>query len=187
MTTWPTSFPTSLTNWTPAFARAGCVADYRPLRGGEVGRAANVPSDKQQAVGMAMETIANVGAAPKKVSADAGYYSAKAVDDPHGLGVDPFIAPEQTRKGRVVAPAPEVAYPMICCPQGSDAAEATDQSGPATLRFADGNCGTDLRPDRTGPGFPAVSAAGFGAGPGLVGADLHRTQPAQAVPVRSSS
>ena len=52
------------------------------------------------------ETIDNVGAVPKEVSADAGYYSAKAVDDLQALGVDPFVAPDQTRHGRVVPPAP---------------------------------------------------------------------------------
>ena len=43
-----------------------------------------------------------VGASPGKYPP--GYYSAKAVDEP--LGVDPFVAPEQTRHGRVVPPAP---------------------------------------------------------------------------------
>ena len=41
-------------------------------------RATNVTSDKQQAVTMMEETIDNVGAVPREVSADAGYYSAKA-------------------------------------------------------------------------------------------------------------
>ena len=38
-------------------------------------------SDKQQAVGMIEETISNTGVMPREVSADAGYYSAKAVDE----------------------------------------------------------------------------------------------------------
>ena len=46
------------------------------------------------------EAIDNVGAAPKEVSADAGYYSAQAVEGLYGLCVDPFVAPEQTRHGR---------------------------------------------------------------------------------------
>ena len=74
-------------------------------------RATNRPSDKQQAGAMVEDTIANVGAVPKEVSADAGYYSAKAVDDLHALGVDPFIAPDQTRHGRAVAPAPRGRIP----------------------------------------------------------------------------
>ena len=44
-------------------------------------RAANQTSDKQQAAAMMEETIDNVGAVPREVSADAGYYSAKAVGE----------------------------------------------------------------------------------------------------------
>ena len=68
-------------------------------------RATNQTSDKQQAVGMLQETIRNTGVVPREVSADAGYYSAKAVDELSALGVDPFVAPEQTRHGRMVPPA----------------------------------------------------------------------------------
>ena len=74
-------------------------------------RATNQSSDKQQAAAMMPETIDNVGAVPREVSADAGYYSAKAVDDLQALGVDPFVAPEQTRHGRVVPPAPRGRIP----------------------------------------------------------------------------
>ena len=62
-------------------------------------RATNQPSDKQQAVSMIEETISNLGTVPKEVSADAGYYSAKAVEELCILGVDPFVAPEKTRHG----------------------------------------------------------------------------------------
>ena len=60
---------------------------------------------------MVEETIGNDGVAPKEVSADAGYYSAKAVQDIYALGVDPFIAPDQTRPGREVPPAPRGRIP----------------------------------------------------------------------------
>ena len=63
-------------------------------------RATNQSSDKRQAVGMMEETIANAGAVPRELSADAGYYSAEAVENIHALGVDPFIAPEKTRHGK---------------------------------------------------------------------------------------
>ena len=43
--------------------------------------ATNQPSDKGQAVSMIKEAEGNTGAVPKEVSADAGYYSAKAVDE----------------------------------------------------------------------------------------------------------
>ena len=74
-------------------------------------RATDQSSDKGQAVRMIEETIGNVGAVPKEVSADAGYYSAKAVDELYDLGVDPFVAPEKTRHGRVAPPAPRGRIP----------------------------------------------------------------------------
>ena len=80
-------------------------------------RATNQSSDKQQAAAMMRETIDNTGAVPKEVSADAGYYSAKAVDDLQALGVDPFVAPEQTRHGKVVPPAPRGRIPRHLSPR----------------------------------------------------------------------
>ena len=80
-------------------------------------RATNVTSDKQQAVPVMEETIDNVGAVPTEVSADAGYYSAKAVDELHALGVEPFIAPEQTRHDRVVPTAPRGRIPGRLSPR----------------------------------------------------------------------
>ena len=68
-------------------------------------RATNQPSDKGQAVCMIEETVSNTGAVPKEVSADAGYYSAKPVEELCALGVDPFVAPEKTRHGRILEPA----------------------------------------------------------------------------------
>ena len=66
---------------------------------------------------MMEETIDNVGAVPREVSADAGYYSAKAVNELYALGVDPFVAPEQTRHGRVVPPAPRGRIPIHLSPR----------------------------------------------------------------------
>ena len=83
----------------------------------EAARATNQTSDKQQAAAMMEETIDNVGAVPREVSADAGYYSAKAVDELYALGVDPFVAPEQTRHGRVVPPAPRGRIPSHLSPR----------------------------------------------------------------------
>ena len=74
-------------------------------------RATNRSSDKQQAVTMVKEVIDNVGAVPKEVSADAGYYSAQAVEGLYELCVDPFVAPEQTRHGRSVPSAPRGRIP----------------------------------------------------------------------------
>ena len=80
-------------------------------------RATNQASDKQQAVVMIEETIDNVGAIPKEVSADAGYYSAQAVADLQALGVDPFVAPEKTRHGHQPPPAPKGRIPKALSPR----------------------------------------------------------------------
>ena len=80
-------------------------------------RATNLASDKQQAVVMIAETIDNVGAIPKEVSADAGYYSAQAVADLQALGVDPFVAPEKTRHGHKPPPAPRGRIPRHLSPR----------------------------------------------------------------------
>ncbi len=82
-------------------------------------RATNQPSDKQQAATMIGETIDNVGSVPQEVSADAGYYSAKAVEELCILGVDPFIAPEKTRHGWVPPPAPRGRIPKGLSPRDS--------------------------------------------------------------------
>ncbi len=74
-------------------------------------------SDKQQAVPMVEEAIDNAGAVPREVSADAGYYSAKAVADLQALGVDPCIVPDQTRHGRVPPPAPRGRIPRQRSPR----------------------------------------------------------------------
>ena len=47
----------------------------------------------------------------REVSADAGYYSVKAVEELYALGANPFIAPEKTRPGRVLEPAPRGRIP----------------------------------------------------------------------------
>ena len=80
-------------------------------------RATNQTSDKQQAAAMMEETIDNVGAVPREVSADAGYYSVKAVEELYALGANPFIAPEKTRHGRVVPPAPRGRIPSHLSPR----------------------------------------------------------------------
>ena len=58
-----------------------------------------------------------MGAVPKEVSADAGYYSAKAVDELYDLGVDPFVAPEKTCHGWVSPPAPRGRIPRGLSPR----------------------------------------------------------------------
>ena len=60
---------------------------------------------------MVEEAIGNVGATPKEVSADAGYYSAQEVEELYALGVDPFVAPDRTRHGRELPAAPRGRIP----------------------------------------------------------------------------
>ena len=74
-------------------------------------QATNLPSDKSLAVAMIEQTVGNTGAVPKEVSADAGYYSAKAVDGLSALGADPFVAPEKTRHGQAIPLAPRGRIP----------------------------------------------------------------------------
>ena len=71
----------------------------------------------REAVTMVEKAIDNVGAVPKEVSADAGYYSAQAVEGLNGLCVDPFVAPERTRHGRVAPPAPRGRIPSHLSPR----------------------------------------------------------------------
>ena len=65
---------------------------------------------------MIAETIDNVGAVPREVSADAGYYSAQVIDDLQALGVDPFVAPEKTRHGHQPPAAPRGRIPRHISP-----------------------------------------------------------------------
>ena len=48
---------------------------------------------------MVKKVTLNTGAVPKELSSDAGYYSAKTMDELHALEVGLFIAPEKTRHG----------------------------------------------------------------------------------------
>jgi transposase len=71
----------------------------------------NQPSDKAQALPLVKEIEANTGSLPKEASADAGYYSAKAIEGLYLLGVDPFIPPDKTRHGVILPPAPRGRIP----------------------------------------------------------------------------
>ena len=75
-------------------------------------RATNQSSDKRQAVDMMKEAIANTGEVPGELSADAGYYSARAIRELSELGVEPFVTPDKTRHGRKLPPAPKGRIPQ---------------------------------------------------------------------------
>ncbi len=89
----------------------------RKIREAKAARATKQPSEKGQAVSMIEETINNTGTVPREVSAEAGYYSAKAVEELCALGVDPFVAPEKTRHGWVPPPAPRGRIPRDLSPR----------------------------------------------------------------------
>ena len=78
--------------------------------------ATNHPSDKTQALPMMKEIESNTGSVSKEVSADAGYFSASAIEGLTALGVNPFIPPDKTRHGRVVPSAPRGRIPRHLSP-----------------------------------------------------------------------
>jgi hypothetical protein len=78
--------------------------------------ATNQPSDKTQALPLVKEIEANTGCLPKEASADAGYFSARAIQELWSLGVDPFIPPDKTRHGVVLPPAPRGRIPSYLSP-----------------------------------------------------------------------
>lgn len=71
----------------------------------------NQASDQGWALPLVQEIESNLGSLPKEASADAGYYSAKAVEELNALGVDPFIPPDRTRHGVALPPAPRGRIP----------------------------------------------------------------------------
>ena len=135
---------------------------------------------------MMQETIDNVGAVPKEVSADAGYYSAKAVGDLQALGVDPFIAPEQTRHGRVVPPAPRGRIPSQLSPRDRMRRKLQTRRGRQRYALRMETVEPVFGQIKQGRGFRQFLTAGPGEGLGRVVPDLHRPQPAQTVPLRST-
>ena len=125
-------------------------------------RATNVPSDKQQAAPMVAEATLNTGEVPKELSADAGYYSARAVEELCALGVNPFIAPDRTRHGTRPEPAPRGRIPKGLSARDRNAAEAADETGAGTLRAADGYGVVGVRADQAGTWLQTIPAAGPG-------------------------
>ena len=99
-----------------------------------------------------------------------------------------------TRSSRRSGPAtvglcrrrPGVAYPVVCRP-GTGCAGSCRPNGAGNATLCGANGGAGVRPDQAGPGIPPVPATGPGEGQRRVVADLHRPQPAQAVPLWGGS
>ena len=109
-----------------------------------------------------------------------------AVADLQDLGVDPFIAPEQTRHGHrpPAAAGAQGTHPQSALSQGPDEAEAADRAGSKAIRAADGDGGAGVRSNQAESWLPTVPVARFGEGQRGMVAHLHRPQPAQALQVR---
>ena len=122
--------------------------------------ATNQTSDKQQAVAMVEEAIDNIGAVPKEVSADAGYYSAQALEGLYGLSVAPFVAPDQTRHGRVPPPAPRGRIPGRLSPRDRMRRKLQTKRRRQRYRPTDADGGAGIWPDQAGPRLPASSCCG---------------------------
>ena len=90
--------------------------------------ATNRASDKQQGVVMVEQAIGNTGAVPKEVSAEAGYYSAKAVEGLSALGVDPSSHRIRLATARQYLRRPGDAYPPIS-PPGTGCGGSCERSG----------------------------------------------------------
>jgi transposase len=71
----------------------------------------NQPSDKGQAGPVMEQAKHNTGQLPREVSADAGYFSVKAVTEITGLGVEAFIPPNKVRHTVPLAAAPRGRIP----------------------------------------------------------------------------
>jgi transposase len=66
----------------------------------------NQPPDVEHLAPMLEQVVENCGAAPKRLTADTGYFSEKNVAKAEAMGIDPFIATERWKRGepRPVAP-----------------------------------------------------------------------------------
>ena len=146
-------------------------------------RATNRPSDKQQAGTMVEETIGNTGTVPREVSADAGYYSARAVADLCVLGIDPFIAPEKTRHGTAPPPAPRGRIPNNLSARDRMRRKLRTKRGRQRYALRMETVEPVFGQIKQGRGIPAVPDAEPGEGEPGVAADLYRAQPAEAVPL----
>ena len=146
-------------------------------------RATNRPSDKQQAGTMVEETIGNTGTVPREVSADAGYYSARAVAELCALGIDPFIAPDKTRHGTAVPPAPRGRIPNSLSPRDRMRRKLRTKRGRQRYALRMETVEPVFGQIKQGRGIPPVPAAEPGEGQPGVAADLYRAQPAEAVPL----
>ena len=147
-------------------------------------RATNATSDKQQAVAMVEETTGNVRAVPREVSADAGYNSVKAVEELYALGANPFIAPEKTRHGRVLEPAPRGRIPKGLSVRDRMRRKLRTKRGRERYALRMETVEPVFGQIKQGRGFRQFLLRGLAKGEPGMAAHLRRPQPAEAVPFR---
>ena len=123
-------------------------------------------------------------AVPREVSADAGYYSVKAVEELYALGANPFIAPEKTRHGRVLEPAHRGRIPKGLSVRDRMRRKLRTKRGRERCALRMETVEPVFGQIKQGRGLPAVPAAGSGEGEPGMAAHLRRPQPAEAVPFR---
>lgn len=139
-------------------------------------------NDKEQLAPMLKEAAANAGQTPLVASADAGYFSSKAVEDKGLAGVDLYVPPNKQKHGDVSPPADDTA------PEDGPADERmrhklrTDQGRDI---YRKRKAIVDVWTDKRGPRFSAVLSARVRPGGRGVGPNLPNPQPAQAVPKRA--
>ena len=139
------------------------------------------PSDHGWALPLVREIEDNTGTLPREASADAGYYSAQAVEELYALGVDPFIPPDKTRHGTVIPSAPRGRIPRHLSTADRMRRKLRTQRGRQRYALKMGTVEPVFGQIKTGPGLPAVSAPRIREGEVGVEANVRRTQPAQAL------
>ena len=128
-------------------------------------RATNQASDKQQAVAMIQEAIANLEAVPKEISADAGYYSAPAVADLQDLGWTPTSRPRRPAMATGRRQHPEDASPKLS-PPGTGCGASCRLSEDVRDMLCAWRPWSRCSARSSRAGVSAVPAAGFAEGAG---------------------
>ncbi len=100
----------------------------------------------------------NLNRKPKKLLADAGYFSEKNVTFLERRRIDAYIPPDKQKHNAPIEPAPRGRIPYLVYPVGT---ECNGNSGPyedVSLCAQKRNCRTGLRPGKDSARYTSVSA-----------------------------
>ena len=111
-------------------------------------------------------------------------YSAKAVEDLQALGVDPYVAPEQTRHGRV--PPPRGRIPRQLSPRDRMRRKLHTKRGRQRYSLRMATVEPVFGQIKEGRGFRQFLLRGLEKVNGEWSLICHRPQPAQTIPLRST-